>query len=83
MKFSEAMLKGFAEVDGRQCTGAYSRRDAKGRLARCAIGAACAGGWSASTGGFIAAWGVSVYEANDEEGLPWEHIYGMAVAAGL
>lgn len=83
MKFSEAMLKGYMTNGGRQCRGEYSRVDAS-EVSYCPIGAAIAGGYTGLASlEFFDAWGVTPITANDSEELPWEHIYGMAVAAGL
>lgn len=85
MKYSEAMLKGFEQVNGRQCKEAMHEINCHGMVvAHCALGAIEAGG--REDGGFVAvfydAWGVAPHHINDE-GMPWEHIYGMSVAAGL
>lgn len=83
MKFSEAMLKGFEMVGGKQCRGTYTEWDIYLRpVAHCALGAAIAGGWKGADAGVQRAWGICVAELNDK-GMPWEHIYGMAVAADL
>ena len=99
MKFSEAMLKGYQMAGGRQFHGGtYAPADDNwNKPSRvCVLGAAtlalsgCAGGTGASTfttlgpevREFCAAWGIRPEDLNDE-GMPWEHIYGMAVAAGL
>ena len=88
MKFSNAMLKGFAEVNGKQCKGSYSRGPFGNRTAYCAMGAAYAGSGGktpfpeSSLAKFFEQWGTTPISLNDD-GMPWEHIYGMAVAAGL
>jgi hypothetical protein len=98
MKFSEAMLKGFQAVNGRVCRDCGYRQGAvDAPVSVCAIGAAMFGanGYAAVrdvyelamqddfTAAFYAEWGVDIRELNDELGLPAEHLYGMAVAAGL
>lgn len=88
MKFSEAMLKGFEKVGGRQCRG-YMEVRHRGRVtAHCAVGAAVRGGMTqceaeSSNGAMRRAWGPSAIFLNDVERMPWEHIYGMARAVGL
>lgn len=88
MKFSEAMLKGFEKVDGRQCRGAFFS-SCDGKISYCVLGAVTAGHnsknfhmWPEDAGRFSDAWGFAPSALNDQ-GMPWEHIYGMAVAAGL
>lgn len=94
MKFSEAMLKGFRKVNGHQFFGGYYA-DRPGGFPRsvCVLGAANLGAygdpWSypfhtgcGAVDRFANAWGLKPQDLNDE-GMPWEHIYGMAVAAGL
>lgn len=91
MKFSEAMLKGYEMVGGRQCKNVFHRGNPFDPDSVCVLGAVSLGdhgnalgghiGWSFSAA-FKCKWGV--YPANlNDEGMPWEHIYGMAVAAGL
>ena len=89
MKYSEAMLKGFKKVGGRQCRGDFEKLDRTGRVRSCcAIGAVRLGsGYMACIGGnfadaFRKAWRVDPADLNDE-GMNWPDIYGMAVAAGL
>lgn len=93
MKFSEAMLKGFEQVGGRQCRYVYREGSVTEPRTVCALGAYFLGAYGAAecasldeqddiTGQFKKAWGIFIQEANDM-GLPWEHIYGMAVVAGL
>lgn len=100
MKFSDAMLKGYMKVGGKQFTEGGSSVVGSARYfpkgddpARpscvCAVGAANLGfGRAANKDGdcegasFHRHWGVDVADLSDE-GMPWEHIYGMAVAAGL
>lgn len=97
-RFSTAILCGFKKVDGRQHFGDFSNRDERA-LAVCVMGAAalCETGDPHTTDHdeayrcraaeasdiFRVVWGLWPTEANDSEQLPWEHIYGMAVAAGL
>jgi hypothetical protein len=88
MKFSEAILKGYEKVNGRQCRGNYARLDRDGNpVAHCVIGAMYSGdpgdAHMHERGRFEEAWGFSAMGLNDEERMPWEHIYGMARAAGL
>lgn len=85
MKYSEAMLQGYSEVGGQSVRGAMFRIKSGKPVGACAMGAVQLGGKDAVkfAGEFIKAWGVSVIDLNDEERLPWEHIYGMARAAGL
>jgi hypothetical protein len=90
MKFSEMMLAGYAKVEGRQTRGtawrdAYGHPTADTSRARsaCVIGAINLGGGGCGFNSALdRAWGVSAVSLNDD-GMPWEHIYGMAVAAGL
>jgi hypothetical protein len=89
MKFSEAMLKGFEQVNGRQCKYDFALPVMGKPEAFCVLGAVSAGRgalgysfWYADTDKFVRAWGVRPNALNDQ-GMPWEHIYGMAVAAGL
>lgn len=102
MKYSEAMLKGFKKVGGRQCKNELSRNE-RGRVlvdgfaphSVCVNGAVLLAvegraGWGVEGervitdggNGFYSAWEVDPVDLNNE-GMPWEHIYGMAVAAGL
>lgn len=93
MKSSEAMLKGFMAVNGRQTKGSMARTRHGKPVATfdpkayrfCVLGATMKGGGRPSglTVPFLAVYGVSPVFLNDEEKLPWEWIYGMAVAAGL
>lgn len=85
MKFSTAMLRGFEKVEGHQLNNGRIYDDIDAPKAACAIGAARLGGYpdTSSPLGFLDVWNVGVHELNDDEKLPWEHIYGMAVAAGL
>src|SRR5665213_4039598 len=93
MKVSEAILKGYKTNGGRQIVN--SRHD-DGRM--CVSGAfemAMDGSpwvwghdaeWSEFAHAFRAEYGVDPVELNNNDGrtpVPWEHIYGMAVAAGL
>lgn len=94
MKFSEAMLKGFEKVDGRQCVGKMRTRDADGCInAFCAVGAAldtekgqedllAQEAFLMAHAAMKYAWGFGPMELNDSHNLPWEHIYGMARAVG-
>ena len=88
MKFSEAMLRGYAKVGGKQCFGKEKRVVGGRILAYCPVGAAIRGGMSredATANNFAMrhVWGDTVVMLNDHATLPWEHIYGMAVAADL
>lgn len=95
-KFSDAILCGFKKVGGKQrqflfCTGDPKRPTAccvRGAANLCEFGSAVPEGnaqlerdWS-RINDFYGAWGLSPDSLNDE-GMPWEHIYGMARAAGL
>ena len=107
MKFSEAVLKGFEQINGRQCVGTLAMNK-KGGLPgigklpyRCCVMGAAAIGATGNPYGeeqdwrleFKGAWGIDPAELNNNrdqlyygkktEPFPWEHIYGMAVAAGL
>lgn len=92
MKFSEAMLKGYEMVGGKQYRGDYYPTGdcCSAPTQVCVLGAVNLGdhgdalgaaGWEFSNR-FYNAWGVRATSLNDM-GMPWEHIYGMAVAAGL
>jgi hypothetical protein len=93
-KFSTAILCGFKKVDGRQYFKDYCDRrhdDPTRPRAVCVLGARnlCVNGNATNTTGmvpqsmaFFDAWGEYPDELNDD-GMPWEHIYGMARAAGL
>lgn len=89
MKFSEAMLKGFEKVNGRQAfNGQLLAKDGS----VCINGAANlaytgdATTWAEETlracGAFADVWGEAPDLLNNN-GLDWTEIYGMAVAAGL
>jgi len=93
MKFSEAILRGFEMVGGKQCKGYYCPREDDPRKpgAVCVLGARnlCLTGDATEEPGrftdpdsddFCDAWGIHPSTLNDE-GMPWEHIYGMARAA--
>jgi hypothetical protein len=97
MKASEAMLMGFARTDGRQCgTTYYSGGSMSAPRTVCVLGAInlarC--GCAVPAGlhsydqqdrfsqTFEKAWGIPPQDLNDA-GMPWEHLYGMAVAADL
>lgn len=85
MKFSEAMLRGFETVDGRQCKGNYVRERNGKAYAYCVMGAVYAVDFTPrmkDKDRFYEVWGYTAMSLNDK-GMPWEHIYGMAVAAGL
>jgi hypothetical protein len=90
MKYSEAMLKGFEMVGGKQCKDEFYLGSKETPTAICALGAINLGadGNAASTyphdfvRRFTEVWGEDPQFLNDG-GMPWEHIYGMAVAAGL
>lgn len=93
MKLSEAILKGYMTNGGRQCVGRLV--DDKGAL--CVMGARNVGitGNPCDFGfpfmddviAFAREWGTPIVTLNnneaDGEPFPREHIYGMAVAAGL
>lgn len=98
-KFSDLMLCGFQKVGGRQHFGAYcpltdnpahpSAVCVRGAANLCDFGQADPGASTdhyerdrARVWAFYCAWDVNPHELNDE-GMEWEHIYGMAVAAGL
>lgn len=89
-KLSAAILCGYKLVDGKQHFGDYANKDGS---AVCVLGAVnlCltgdprkeyVGPLAADQDRFRKAWGDWAEDLNDE-GMPWEHIYGMAVAAGL
>lgn len=91
MKYSEAMLKGFEMVDGRQCK--YLLGDSFTKPTRVCVNGAVnlavrgdpykwAAGSNRASERFEKAWGIRPAFANNE-GLHWTEIYGMAVAAGL
>ncbi len=98
-KFSEAILCGYAKVNGRQHIGGYSNNASGAALAVCVLGAGnlCLSGdvWRTDASSrfekaFTRAWGFNPAALNDgrlssgiSEPIRWEHIYGMAVAAGL
>jgi hypothetical protein len=89
VKFSEAMLKGFEMVGGRQTKGQFCIGKPSSPRAVCVHGAASLAvtGWADDWHylpfeRFCQVWGMTPLDANDI-GLPWEHIYGMAVAAGV
>lgn len=88
MKFSDAMLEGYKQVNGRQCRGVSNRIRGGKIVAHCAVGAAVAGGMSYGKAAFANIWladhwGDTAVAFNDRDKLPWEHIYGMARAVGL
>lgn len=95
MKFSTAMLKGYKKVGGKQCAKNYQRGDAvcahgaanlavfgKADLTREPHGIDAFPTFSEEMRAFRNAWDIDVVDLNDE-GMPWEHIYGMARAAGV
>jgi hypothetical protein len=97
-KFSSAILCGFKKVDGRQHFGDYcpSDEDPHDPTSVCVLGARnlCLTGSAKNAAGmvhhqraFYEAWGLYPDDLNDGDGampsMPWEHIYGMARAAGL
>ena len=85
MKVSEAILRGFEKVNGNQIRYTFFEHDRHGRVVGCCVmGAASLGGAGGQRFGrpFREAWGIHPTALNDR-GMPWEHIYGMAVAAGL
>jgi hypothetical protein len=102
MKFSEAVLKGFEKVNGRQCRDTLARDKngtphypwdddpqtkpysvcVNGAINLAETGDAMKFGRLADGVRFHRVWGVSPIELNNA-GMSWEHIYGMAVAAGL
>jgi hypothetical protein len=96
-KFSSAILCGFKLVDGRQHIGGYSNHAHGDSLAVCVLGAGnlCLTGVPRGSlesmdfeEAFKKAWGFNPAALNDgrledSEPMPWEHIYGMARAAGL
>jgi hypothetical protein len=95
-KFSDAMLKGFAATNGKQCKDELFLGDPRKPSRVCVNGAVCFGltgtanFWVGSAGdelirwsrSFAVAYGAAPHELNNE-GMPWEHLYGMARAAGL
>lgn len=86
MKFSEAILKGFEQVNGRQCHGRASEWIDGKPFAYCCFTAASVGSienLDRALREFKRAWGIGVITLNDDYNMPWEHVYGMAVAAGL
>lgn len=97
MKISEAMLKGYKKVGGQQSRGRYFLgTDERRPTAVCASGAILLGATGKASpddapinvslipqyDSFTNEWGFHISHLN-EDGMPWEHIYGMAVAAGL
>ena len=96
MKFSEAMLKGYEMVGGVEChDGYFAGGTPRKPVALCPLGACnlAVTGNALGTNEFLSmrhpdvkqfrrVWGEHVMDLN-EAGMPWEHIYGMAVAAGL
>lgn len=97
MKYSEAILDGFKAVGGRQCRKHYyppGERDPTKPTAVCILGAlnlgSCGSAYRNYHNGpgnvfaeaFERAWGFPPQELNDD-GMAWEDLYGMAVAAGL
>jgi hypothetical protein len=86
------MLMGFEHFRGRQAFGAsytdgFERVNPDEATHACVMGAAIfaepgadVGAWNAA---FAKVWGDYPACFNDDEKLPWEHIYGMAKAAGL
>ena len=96
-KFSSAILCGYKKVDGRQHIGGYSNHKDGPELAVCVLGAgglcligrpgSCAASFKFEEQ-FEQAWGFNPAALNDgrledASPMPWEHIYGMARAAGL
>lgn len=91
MKYSDAMLKGFKKVNGRNCRHVLAEGGDREPTALCVNGAANYGrngspysftGLSRAHTQFMKAWGFMPHVLNNN-GLPWEEIYGMARAAGL
>ena len=98
-KFSSAILCGYEKVGGKQHVGGYCRGDPEKPAAVCVLGARnlCRTGSATVEEGeaqsnaecdrFKRAWGFLPQHLNDgmygADRLPWEHIYGMARAAGL
>jgi hypothetical protein len=95
MKLSEAILKGYERVGGRQCKHAYYENGTPSRPEAVCVMGAVSLALSGNAAGdvvnpfahkgvqaFVVAWDMAPSALNDE-GMPWEHIYGMAVAAGL
>jgi hypothetical protein len=98
MKFSEAILKGYKTNGGRQCVDALEdgagRMCVAGAYNMATQGAPkaiCDEEWSKSFQRFAAEWGIDPVVLNNNyqdrgdtnEPFPWEHIYGMARAAGI
>lgn len=94
MTYSEAMLDGFTKVGGKQHKRTYyGGADPSNPASVCVMGAINLSLTGAAYTSdyemrdrfydrFERAWGIPPTELNDE-GMPWEHLYGMAVAAGL
>ena len=92
LKLSSAILCGFKKVDGKQYFGDFCAGEPHKPSAVCVVGAVnlCLTGNARNQSEmpleefdkFEEAWGERAYKLNDE-GMPWEHIYGMAKAAGL
>jgi hypothetical protein len=89
--FSAAMLRGFERVEGNQVRGHYVDGGWNNPTGCCVMAAVSLGSggdvrdrdyrWEFANA-FRKAWGVFPADLNDN-GMPWEHIYGMTVAAGL
>lgn len=97
MKYSEAILKGFQRVGGRQYTHVYFYgADPANPIAACVLGALHLGLSGSARPmsqaaynerdrfreAFAEAWG-EVPDVLNDLGMPWEDLYGMSVAAGL
>jgi hypothetical protein len=99
MKWSDAVIKGYKVVNGKQCRGALrSYKTVKGELvlnAVCVIGAAQLGGKAladkhgtdyegpAACKLFKKKVGIGVIDLNDNYKMKWEDIVGIAKAEGL
>jgi hypothetical protein len=90
MKYSEAMLKGFEKVEGRQCKDALYEGDSPRRPVSVCVNGAVALGMSGSAWNVPTRWSRKFEEAWGERplmlnnaGLDWTELYGMARAAGL
>lgn len=96
MKYSEAILRGYKKNGGRQCAYELHRKDGAMCVQGAAnLGGwgdkdpnayRWFGDDQNARGRFCEAWGLDIINLNNGDGreiIPWEHLYGMAVAAGL
>lgn len=95
-KISDAMLEGFRRVGGSQIKGRHFQGSPVAPVAVCASGAVLLGTFGCAEPDttdahyellptfvhFQHEYGITISDLNDA-GVPWEDIYGMAVAAGI